>query len=326
MDNADTVSVIIPIYKVELYLDRCITSVVNQTYTDLEIILVDDGSPDHCPVMCDNWARKDSRILVVHKKNGGLSDARNAGMAIAKGAYISFVDSDDYLAPDMLEKLVSACKKDNSDIAACTVMMVWENSAESELLTVQTNCILDRLRAQEELINEKLLKHPVWYKLYKRETVYDIPFETGKFHEDVFWSYQAIGRANQVSLIDSIGYYYVQRLDSIMGAGYSITRLDALEALERRYEYISREFPSLKRRARMSILSSCIYNGQMALKYLDSKERKKAFIRLEEAKNKCEVSRKDYEEYRFKRKIWYDLSRFSLPLTCWLRNVIRIGF
>ena len=123
------ISVIVPIYNVEKYVNKCVGSIVNQTYTNLEIILVDDGSPDRCPEICDEWAKKDSRIKVIHKKNGGLSDARNAGMKIASGDYIAFVDSDDWIAPEMYERLLMAIKNDNSDIAACAVKMVWEDGS-----------------------------------------------------------------------------------------------------------------------------------------------------------------------------------------------------
>ena len=157
------ISVIVPVYKVEPYLDRCVKSVVDQTFSDLEIILVDDGSPDNCPAMCDAWAARDSRVRVIHKPNGGLSDARNTGMAAATGEYISFVDSDDWIAAEMLERLIQALERDQSDIAACAVEMVWEDGTPSELLTVQTNCILDRHEAQKALLEESLLKQPVWY-------------------------------------------------------------------------------------------------------------------------------------------------------------------
>lgn len=111
------ISVIVPVYKVEPYLDRCVRSIVEQTYTDLEIILVDDGSPDNCPAMCDAWAEKDNRIKVIHKQNGGLSDARNAGMDIASGDYLGFVDSDDWIAAEMYQVLYDMLQRDSSDIA-----------------------------------------------------------------------------------------------------------------------------------------------------------------------------------------------------------------
>ena len=184
------ITVIVPIYKVEHYLNRCVQSIIDQTYRNLEIILVDDGSPDLCPAMCDAWRERDSRILVIHKQNGGLSDARNTGMAVASGDYIAFVDSDDWIAPEMLERLLGAIREDDSDIAACTVQMVGEGVSTSQFLTVRTNCVLSRQEAQKALLEESLLKQPVWYKLYKRETIRDILFEVGKHHEDVFWSYQ----------------------------------------------------------------------------------------------------------------------------------------
>lgn len=117
------ISVIVPIYKVEQYLNRCVQSIVDQTYKNLEIILVDDGSPDNSPAMCDAWAEKDDRVQVVHKKNGGVSSARNAGLDAANGAYIGFVDGDDYIEPDMYAQLLQAIQKDSSDMAVCGILL-----------------------------------------------------------------------------------------------------------------------------------------------------------------------------------------------------------
>src|SRR5699024_3764138 len=122
-----TISIIIPIYGVEKYIDRCVNSVVNQTYRNLEIILVDDGSPDNCPSICDEWAKKDRRIKVIHKKNGGLSDARNVGMNSATGELIGFIDSDDWVCEEMYQLLYENMKQNDSDISACGVKMVWED-------------------------------------------------------------------------------------------------------------------------------------------------------------------------------------------------------
>lgn len=123
------ISVIVPVYKVEKYLDQCVASIVSQSFSDLEIILVDDGSPDNCPAMCDAWAKRDSRIRVIHKENGGLSDARNAGMAAAKGSFIGFVDSDDIIPPEMYQVLFSLLKQDDSDIAACGIKQFGDKGA-----------------------------------------------------------------------------------------------------------------------------------------------------------------------------------------------------
>ena len=327
MESIGLVSIIVPVYKVEKYLERCIESIVRQTYSNIEVILVDDGSPDMCPKICDAWGNKDSRVRVIHKKNGGLSEARNAGMREATGTYLSFVDSDDFLSPEMLEKLVYSIENDNSDIAACTVEVVWENNEyQNSLLTIQKNLLLNREEAQKALLLETLLKQPVWYKLYKREMVKDLFFEVGKYHEDVFWSYQAIGRASYVSLIDHIGYFYTQRKDSIMGADYSVRRLDALEAIEKRYDYIRREFPMLEREARLSILGNCIYHGQMTLRYLSGDQKEQVFRHLNQVMRKYKFSMRDYKDKSFKKRVWLRLGSISLFAACKCRNILNIGF
>ena len=320
------ISVIVPIYNVEKYVNKCVGSIVNQTYTNLEIILVDDGSPDRCPEICDEWAKKDSRIKVIHKKNGGLSDARNAGMKIASGDYIVFVDSDDWIAPEMYERLLMAIKNDNSDIAACAVKMVWEDGSSSKLLTLRTNCVLSQYEAQSELLSEKKLKQPVFYKLYRMENIRHIPFEKGKYHEDVFWSYQAIGCAKRVSLSDYIGYFYLQRIESIMGSGYSLKRLDAMEAYCNRYEYFKEYFPELQQKALCSIWENCIYHGQMAMTYLNQKDRRNVYNELRKIQKKYPIKYNDYADMRLSHKVWLTLSRISLTMVCSIKKSLRIGY
>lgn len=121
MISENLISIIVPVYKVEKYLKRCVKSIVNQTYKNLEIILIEDGSPDQCPYMCEEWSKRDPRIKVIHKQNGGLSDARNEGLKISTGEFIGFVDSDDWIAPEMYERLLNAIIADQSDIAQCNV-------------------------------------------------------------------------------------------------------------------------------------------------------------------------------------------------------------
>ncbi len=325
MDNKEgLISVIIPVYKVEDYLDCCLESVVNQTYQDLEIILVDDGSPDRSPEMCDGWAKKDSRIKVIHKQNGGLSDARNVGIAAARGQYISFIDSDDWIADEMLERLVISIKEQSSDIACCAVQIVDENGAPLRLLTQPVNCVLDTESAEKALMDESLLKQPVWYRLYKHTIIRSIPFAVGRQHEDVFWSYQAIGAANRVSIIDYIGYFYRQRKGSIMET-YTIKRLDVIEAVEKRYRYIADHFPALGNKARCSILGYCIYQGQMSLKHLPHEEQKEAFIYLETIKKRYPLKHSYYAQYKLTHRIWFDLARVSLKAACKVKNWLAVG-
>ena len=280
-------TIVVPVYKVEAYLDRCVQSIADQTYRNLEIILVDDGSPDNCGSMCDAWAQKDERIKVIHKENGGLSDARNAGMAVASGEYIGFIDSDDYIAPEMFQLLYDQLCTDGSDIAACGVEMVFEDGTPSRPLTPSGCTVLNRKEAMEAILRESWLKQPVWYKLYRADLIRNIPFPVGKYHEDVFWSWQAVARAEKVSVFDTPCYFYVQRSGSIMGEGYSLRRLDAIEAKCQRLEFLKREYPELAAAGQIDLLFTCMYHGQLALKALPKKERNQAFAVLKKAVVQC---------------------------------------
>lgn len=320
------ISVIVPVYKVEAFLDRCVQSIVNQSYKNLEIILVDDGSPDNCPAMCDAWANKDSRVKVIHKKNGGLSDARNAGMTIATGELMGFVDSDDWIAPDMYQHLHDLMTADNSDIAACGVKMVWEDGTPSRFLTKSGCCVLDREEAMRAIIDESWLKQPVWYKLYKTTLIRTISFPAGKYHEDVFWSYQAVGKAQRVSVSDEIGYYYVQRDGSIMGEKYSLKRLDSIEAKKYRMLFVREQFPLLESLAQIDLLFTCMYHGQLAQKYLGEAERKQAFAFLTETVKLCPIPQgNEYRMMSAKRKFWICLAKRNLALACKIRGALGIG-
>lgn len=318
------ISIIIPVYKVEKYIDRCIKSVINQTYQNLEIIIVDDGSPDNCPSICDKWAERDNRIKVIHKNNGGLSDARNVGMKIASGELIGFVDSDDWISKEMYQLLFENMKENGSDISACGVKTVWEDATESHLLTTQGKYVLNTQEAMEAIVRETILKQPVWYKLYKAELVRDINFPVGKYHEDVFWSYQAIGRANKVSVFSTPCYYYFQRKNSIMGNKYSLKRFDALEGKLERLKYIEINFPQLVDLTKQDLWFSCMYSMQLAIQTFSP-------VEFECAKHKIEAVIKSIGEIHclkniaVKQRVWFFLSRISFEKTCRLRNLLKVG-
>lgn len=215
----DLISVIIPVYNVEAYLQRCIESVINQTYRNLEIILVDDGSTDKSGAICDSYALKDKRICVFHKENGGLSDARNYGVSKAQGTYIAFVDADDYIAPEMLGLLYERMQKDNSDMAVCGYRYVDE---KGKFLIDKNgeNPICDEVLTGDEAIH-KLEHHKKWYftvvwnKLYRRCLFEDIEFLKDKYHEDEYIAHHIYNRCDRISFIHNELYYYVQRAGSI---------------------------------------------------------------------------------------------------------------
>lgn len=321
----DLISVIVPVYKVEQYLDKCVQSIVDQTYRNLEIILVDDGSPDSCGAMCDAWAEKDSRIKVIHKENGGLSDARNAGMAAASGKYMGFVDSDDCITPDMYQLLLERMVSDGSDIAACGVEMVYENGSPGQMLTASGSWVLDREEAMEAIVRESLLKQPVWYKLYRAELIQDIPFAVGKYHEDVFWTWQAIDRAEKISVFDTPCYYYLQRSGSIMGERFSEKRLDAVEANCIRVEYLLKHYPRIAQLDLCGLHFICLYFGQQAMRTLDKAQWEPILEALSAAVDRYPVPYRVRRALNQSHRLWLWMIRHSFVSTCRIRNMLRLG-
>lgn len=319
------ISIIVPVYKVEAYLDKCVQSIVDQTYRNLEIILVDDGSPDRCGEICDAWAAKDNRIKVIHKQNGGLSDARNAGMAIATGVYMGFIDSDDYIAPDMYRLLLERMTADGSDIAACGVEMVFEDGTPSRMLTPAGSHVLDNGQAMESIVRERYLLQPVWYKLYKTDLIRDIPFAVGKYHEDVFWSWQAVARAKKVSTFDTPCYYYLQRSGSIMGEKFSEKRLDAIEAKCLRLDYLMSHYPELIPAALCGLHFECLYFGQQAMRTLPRQEAAPILERLKDTVAEHPLGGDILRTRRLSHRVWLRLAHISLSTACWIRNLLKIG-
>ena len=217
MSQQALISVIIPVYKVEKYLDQCVESVVTQTYKNLEIILVDDGSPDKCPEMCDSWARKDSRIKVVHKKNGGLGDARNAGLAIAKGDFIGFVDSDDWCESCMYEELLHACLKFDVLVSACNVWVDWENGWPTSCTEFEKeNRCWNQLEIQENFCVGKLTAW-AWNKLYKRDVVDFLSFPH-QAYEDIPVARNLYPKLERLAFTGTALYHYRQRSSSIVNS------------------------------------------------------------------------------------------------------------
>lgn len=319
------ISVIIPVYQVEPYLDRCVQSIVKQTYRDLQIILVDDGSPDNCPALCDAWAARDSRIQVIHKENGGLSDARNAGIAAAAGEYMAFVDSDDWVSEHYIQALYEAARHGDADICECEILKTDGEVPLEDGQCSEAPACYESEQALSLLMQDRVFHQYVWNKLYKSALLKGISFPKGKTNEDEFWTYQIFGRADRVVKIETKLYCYFQRSGSIMNSGYSLKRLDALEAKWERQAYMDSKFPRLGGIARVSLLNSCLYSGQMALQYLKGTERDQAVSAAERyfRQGKTELGKLPIS---MKQKIWLSLAGISFPLTCKLRNRLKIGF
>ena len=275
--NDPLVSVIIPVYQVEKYLDKCIASVVNQTYTNLEIILVDDGSSDNCPAICDRWQAKDSRIKVIHQENGGLSHARNEGLKIATGEFIGFVDSDDWIEPNMVELLLMALLETDAEIAVGGIKAFTE--ASEAIVYTQSKSTESKIYSTEEALKRLLLLKGfmcsgVWNKLYKRAVLSDVNFPEGKLHEDVLWTTQVIGNSQKVVCINNKLYHYLQRPDSLSHDDRQKVRrvYDELEMNKQRLEYIHKSYPTLAKFAVLRIQNLCCreyINFCLNFNYLD---------------------------------------------------------
>lgn len=312
MQQDALISVIVPIYNVESYLEECICSIVRQSYRNLEIILVDDGSTDRCGEICDIWQMRDRRIIVIHKPNGGLSDARNVGMARASGALIGFVDSDDFIASDMYAMLADRLIADGSDIAVCFAQRVLADGTPCESPAVISPCTLDSSRAIQELLKGRLLSEPVNFRLYRRETIQGLDFPYGKYFEDVFWSYRAFARARLVSVTSTVLYYHRKRPGSITMSAYSLNNLHVLEGQLQRLDFVQTYFPEAELAAQKRLLYTSLEQIYMAVRVLKGTERKQALRFMFGALRHCLLPRGSVYRKRF--VYWVCALWGSLPL------------
>lgn len=219
-DIQELISIIVPVYNVEKYLDRCMQSILQQTYQRLEIILVDDGSTDSSAQKCDSYARRDSRVTVIHKQNGGLSDARNAGLEAASGAYIGYVDSDDWIEPDMYERMYRACVENDAQLAVCRYFNEYRDRTESggsgSVVSFSRDELLKIYIGGDDAY---VIYNSVWSKLFKRDLVEGMVFPKGRNSEDIMYTTRAFCRAHKAVYLDSSFYHYViDREGSIMNA------------------------------------------------------------------------------------------------------------
>lgn len=216
----DLISIIVPVYNVGTYLDRCMDSILGQTYQNLEIILVDDGSTDSSPVRCDAYAEIDSRVKVIHKQNGGLSDARNAGLKVATGSYIGYVDSDDWIEPDMYERMYRACVEHQAEVAVCRYFSEYKDRTESagsgKTVPLSRDELLKIYISGHE---EYVIYNSVWSKLFQRELVKNLVFPKGRNSEDIMYTTRAFCDLTRAVYLDTSLYHYVlDREGSIMNA------------------------------------------------------------------------------------------------------------
>lgn len=322
MDKQPLISVIVPIYKVEEYLNQCIDSIVSQTYRNLEIILVDDGSPDNCPKICDEWAEKDTRIKVLHLQNGGAGKARNIGLSKAQGEWVVFVDGDDYIHSDMIRHLHELL--DGADLSECCIVNTFSGTA-SFSTDDEDVVVCDAEEALGYLIDDSIFRQTPPNKLYKTKIIKSIPFPEGNLIDDEFWTYRVLGECKLLKHSSLKLYAYRQQAGSVMHKKYSILRLQALDAQYERLQYLQERYPSLLQKAKIRFLLACIYHGQMVQRYCPQNEKKSAMNKIKDYYRLVRLDKNELNNVKQTQRIWMFLAKSSLLFTCKLKNTLRIG-
>ena len=322
------ISIIIPVYNVEEYLPQCLDSVLSQTYQNLEIILVNDGSTDSCAQICDEYALRDHRIKVIHQENGGLSDARNAGLEIATGAFISFVDGDDLLSLDFCQILVQNLIENKADIVECGFCKFKEVSTleKTAAITHEEAQIFETEVALKLLMTENL-KQVVWNKIYRQKVVAALLFPVNKINEDEYWTYKVFGNSTRIVKIQDELYFYRQQDESIMGRRYSLKRLDGLQALEERILYMKQHFPTLHN---LAIKAFCFGSFAHYQKISDHPEiDPQCFFRENIKKNVRPYNTFSvYKNWKLKTIFWFQLFMLAprIYVTCRKFNDRRVAY
>ncbi|MCI5610578.1 MAG: glycosyltransferase [Roseburia sp.] len=300
------ISVIVPIYNVERYLQQCIDSILNQTYRDLEIILVDDGSSDNCGMICDNYKKNDSRIRVIHKLNGGLSDARNTGLATASGEYVCFIDSDDYINPHMFEIMIS--KGNEADIIICNKKDLYKERINAFTIIDSTEIeIMKGIDAFKHFLLEDKEGYVVaWNKLYRRNIFIEnnIRYPVGKIHEDCFTTYKTFLAANKVVYIDMPLYVYRHREGSIMSNKNIEKDMSIIDAYDQVLQMVKAKYIDLEEMAEYRYIISNLFCASRVM----GKENQKYLVLFKENIKKTNWKKNKYLKGQKKARVYLLLS------------------
>ena len=295
----ERISIIVPVFNVEKYIERCVKSIENQSYRNLEIILVDDESPDRCPQICDEYAKRDERIKVLHKKNGGLSDARNAGLDVATGEYIAFVDSDDWVEPDFIEQLYVNAKKEDADISIIGCTLVWDDGRKKTVSKDKGYYVFDREKAIREMLAQRKFGCMVCQKMYRKQIFDTVRFPVGKLYEDVAVSMPTFLKAKKVVVSGNHGYNYYQRNDSIVNSKFDERKLYFLECCQNIIKYSDKHEKMYDTEAHIFYLRALMMFA-LTLYQNSKNEKNTEYIEQEIKKNKKYIWNNMYLELRKK--------------------------
>ncbi|KIL49361.1 glycosyltransferase family 2 protein [Jeotgalibacillus soli] len=271
------ISIIVPVYNVEPYLSQCLDSILAQTFTNFEVIVVNDGSTDKSGGICDEYARKDPRIKVVHKEYGGVSSSRNVGMKAAQGNYIGFVDGDDRIDANMYQELYRLCVETASDISICKLGREIDgkliNKVEAEFIKE-----LNHTEAMRELFKGVLYRFSLCNKLFNKKCFESIQFPEGRIHEDLSTTYKLFSNSNKAVYKEYIGYIYIKRKESILTSRFSEKRLDAFLGWDEIISFMSQEYPQLVTEVIASFTYGCVDNIYYVFDQVEGKQEKTKFL------------------------------------------------
>ncbi len=287
MENVK-VSVIVPAYNVKMYVEKCVKSLMNQTFSDYEIILVDDGSTDGTVEICDELAEC-GKVRVFHKENGGLSDARNFGLNRAFGDYITFVDSDDYVAPTYLEELYEPVKKEKVDVVIAPLCYFFENKEPAPELAVSGYCVISAEEAVKRMLNREGIGHCSCAKLFKRTLWEQVRFPVGWLYEDYLTTFLVMENAVNAAIVNNATYFYLQREDSIMHYKCNEKTVKLVDVTEQVTPQIIKKWPELEIEALGFQVSQCLKCQQHIInespaEFLDVQKRIKGIVKINRRK------------------------------------------
>ena len=241
----EKISVIVPVYNAEEYIEKCVSSIMNQTYKNLEIILINDGSTDNSGKMCDRYVKKDKRVVVLHKDNGGISSVRNTGIELATGDYIAFVDADDWISEDAFEYLIKNAKKYKADITCCRSYHVVKE--RKIFISDEKTYFFDKNEAITNLVSNEIIGNTVWRKLFKKKLFKGITFPINRTYEDIHVTHKLILKANKITVLPDAKYFFRRHNKSITKSPKTIRKSsDIVYANIVRYNDLSKQYPQLK--------------------------------------------------------------------------------
>ena len=320
MKELPLISVIMPVYRVEKYLDRCLHSITEQTYRNLEIILVDDGSPDSSGAICDGWAEKDSRIRVIHKENAGAGAARNTALDVTSGEIISMIDSDDYVHPHMYEHLYSLMQE-GVDIAECDIVYTESDDYPLDDGSTAEIRICDVKDAMRHHIRDEFFCQTPPNKLYRRSVIRDIRFPEGNLIDDEFFTYKVIGNARRLARSSARMYAYRQQPGSAMHKSFSLKRLQGLDAQLQRVQYLQQRMPELEYEAKFQLFFNSMFVMQACLRHLKGEDLQTARACLRDLRKQITPLAAHPDESGMK-NLLLKLAQWNFEGTCRLLNFL----